>query len=117
MIVVKQSPAGTAEGCHWSMTTGCQVLCQANSPVTMSHAGVPMLAPKVKRCVNPRKNSTYHGSPLANASCVKTGSESMKMRRGIRAYSSRQNHEPPDRFTNKSASAQNARTVSREAPW
>ena len=75
-----------------------------------------MLAPKVKRCVKPRKKSTYHGSPLASASWVNTGSESMKMRRGMRVYSSRQNHAPPERLMNRSASAQKACTVSREAP-
>ncbi len=33
------------------ITTGCQVLCHVKPPVGTSHAGVPMLAPNVNRCV------------------------------------------------------------------
>ena len=74
-------------------------MCQVKSPTGTSQAGVPMLAPKVKRCVNRRKNSTYHESFVcAIDSCVNAGSESMKARRGMAAYSSRQDQEPPDRL-------------------
>ena len=96
--------------------TGCQVWCQLKSPTGTAHAGVPMLDPKVKRWVKRWKNSTYQGSALAMASCVKAGSESMKARFGIRAYSSRQNHDPPERLMKRSASAQKRCTVSRGAP-
>jgi hypothetical protein len=105
ITLVKQSPGGTL-ACQSAIVIGCQVLCQVNAPVGIGDAGVPMFAPKVNRWSNRRKNSTYHGSALAIASCVNAGSESTKILRGIRAYSSRQNHEPPDRLMNRSASAQ-----------
>ena len=57
-----------------------------------------MFEPNVNRRSNRSKNSTYQGSALAIASCVKAGSESMNALRGMRAYSSRQNQDPPDRF-------------------
>src|SRR5687767_4409021 len=114
--VVNRSRVGALSVRHRSVTTGCQVGSHAKPLVGTSHEGVPMLAPKVKRWSKPRKNSTYQGSPFAIASWVNTGSESTKTRRGIRAYSSRQNHEPPDRFTSRSASAQYARSASRESP-
>ena len=75
-----------------------------------------MLAPNVNRWSKRRKKSTYQGTPLAMASCVKTGSESMNTRRGMRAYSSRQNHVPPDRLISRSASAHQARTASFDRP-
>ena len=99
-----------------SSVTGCQVLCHVKSPTGTGDAGVPMFAPKVKRWSKRWKNSTYHGSALAMASCVNAGSESMNAFCGIRAYSSRQNHEPPDRFRNRSASAQKRRTSSALRP-
>src|SRR3954462_1396629 len=86
-----------------SIVIGCQVLCQVKSPVGIGEAGVPMFAPKVNRRSKPRKNATYQGSPLAIASWVNAGSESTNTLRGIRAYSSRQNHDPPERLMNRSA--------------
>src|SRR2546426_5272838 len=117
ITVVNRSPRGGASVRQRLLTTGCHVLYQVNPPVGTSEAGVPMLAPNVNKRSNPRKKSTYQPSPLAIASCVNTGSESTKTRRGIFTYSSRQNQEPPDRFTNRSASEQYARTSSRERPW
>src|SRR5580765_1244074 len=99
------------------MVMGCQVLCQVNGPVGTVDAGVPMLEPKVNKWSKRWKNSTYHGSAFAMASCVNAGSESMKALCGMRAYSSRQNHDPPDRLMNTSASAQNLRTSSAPRPW
>ena len=87
-----------------------------NGPTGTGDAGVPIFAPKVKRCVNRSKNATYQGSALAMASCVKVGSESMNADFGIRAYSSRQNQEPPDRFRKRSASAQYSRTSAADRP-
>jgi hypothetical protein len=58
-----------------------------------------MFAPNVNRWLNFVKKSTYHESFVwAIDSCVNAGSESMKALRGMRAYSSRQNQEPPDRL-------------------
>ena len=91
------SPGGTA-GRQSSSVTGCQVLCHRKSPTGTGQAGVPMFEPNVNRWPNRWKNSTYHGSALAMASWVKAGSESMNALRGMRAYSSRQNQDPPDRF-------------------
>src|SRR4051812_47189642 len=104
MTEVKRS-RGAAAGRQSSIVIGCQVLCQTKSPVGTRDAGVPMFEPKVKRWSKRRKNSTYHGSAFAIASWVKAGSESTKTLRGMRAYSSRQNQEPPDRLMNRSASA------------
>ena len=78
----------------------------------MADAAVPMLAPKVNRWSKRVKNSTYQGSALAMASWVNAGSESMNADRGIRAYSSRQNHDPPDRLRKRSASAAKRLTTS-----
>src|SRR5262245_36512300 len=117
MTVVNRSPGGGASLCQRSVMTGCHVLCHVKPLVGMVLAAVPTLAPNVKRWSKVLKNFTYHPSPLAIASCVKTGSESTKTRRGMLRYSSRQNHEPPDKFTNSSASAQKAWTRSRETPW
>ena len=75
-----------------------------------------MFAPNVKRCEKRWKNWTYHGSALAMASCVNAGSESMKAVRGMRAYSSRQNHDPPERLMKRSASAQKRLTSSALRP-
>src|SRR3989442_5151008 len=116
ITVVNRSRLGGVSVRQRSETTGCHVLCQVNPPVGTSEAGVPMLAPNVNKRSNPRKKSTYQPSPFAMASWVNTGSESTNTRLGIRAYSSRQNQEPPDRFTNRSASEQYARTSSRERP-
>jgi hypothetical protein len=91
---------------HSSIVTGCHVLCQANAPTGTADAGVPTFRPKVKRRSKRLKNSTYHGSALAIASCVKAGSESMNALCGMRSYSSRQNHDPPDRLMKRSAPAQ-----------
>src|SRR5687767_7226215 len=113
ITVVNRSRRGGSWVCQRLQTTGCQVLFQTNSPVGTSDSAVPMFEPKVNNPVKPRKNSTYHYSPLAMASCVNTGSESTNTRLGMAAYSSRQNQEPPDRLTNRSASAQYARTASR----
>src|SRR5205085_12670968 len=99
-----------------SIVIGCHVLCHENSPVGISHAAVPMFEPKVKRWSKCWKNITYHGSAFAIASCVNAGSESMKILCGIPAYSSRQNHEPPDRLMKRSASAANLRTSSAVRP-
>ena len=101
---------------HNPVTTGCQVWCQVKPLVGTAEAGVPMLAPKVKWRSKPRKKFTYHSSPLASASCVNTGSESTNTLRGIAAYSSRQNQDPPERLMNRSASAHQPRTCSCEAP-
>src|SRR6185369_12544458 len=90
---------------HSSRVTGCHVLCHVNLPTGTGDAGVPMFDPNVNRCVNCSKKPTYQGSAFAMASCVNAGSESMNTLRGIRKYSSRQNHDPPDRLMNKSASA------------
>src|SRR5262245_14846012 len=98
--------------CQSPSVIGCQVLCQCKSPRGLLQAGVPMFDPNVNKCEKPWKNFTYQGSALAIASCVNAGSESMNARRGIRVYSSRQNHEPPERLRNRSASAAKARTVS-----
>ena len=117
ITVVNRSRAAGASVRQSSVTTGCHVFCQRNSPVGTSQPGVPMLAPNVNRWSNPRKKSTYQGTPLAIASWVKTGSESMNTRRGMRAYSSRQNQVPPDRLISRSASAQYARTASFDRPW
>jgi hypothetical protein len=68
---------------HWKAPTGTSL------------DGVPMFEPNVNRCVKRVKKSTYHGSFFASESCVNAGSESMNALRGMRAYSSRQNHEPP----------------------
>ena len=116
ITVVNRSCAAGVSVRHSAVTTGCQVFCQWKSPVGTSQRGVPILAPKVNRWSNRRKKSTYQGTPLAIASCVKTGSESMNTRRGMRAYSSRQNHVPPDRLISRSASAQYARTASFDRP-
>ena len=62
-------------------------------------------------------DDTYHGSPLAIASCVKPGSESRKALWGMRRYSSRQNQEPPERLRKRSASAHHRRTASALWPW
>src|SRR4051812_18970514 len=100
----------SSNGCRFSQSckvTGCHVLCQTKSPTGTGDAGVPMFEPNVKRWSKVLKNVTYHGTAFAIASCVKAGSESMNARRGIRRYSSRQNHEPPNRSRYKSASAQN----------
>ena len=105
MTVVKRS-RGVAFERQSSKVIGCQVLCHVNAPIGMGDMGVPTFAPKVKRRSNALKNSTYHGSALAIASWVNAGSESMNALRGIRAYSSRQNQEPPDKLRNRSASAQ-----------
>src|SRR5262245_40076082 len=116
MTLVKRSPGGMSAR-HASKVTGCQVLCQAKGPTGTREAGVPMLAPKVKRWVKRSKNATYQGSALAMASWVKVGSESMNADRGMLAYSSRLNHDPPERFRNRSASAQYRRTSSADRPW
>src|SRR4249920_1685358 len=105
ITVVNRSPGGVRDR-QSSSVTGCHVLCHLKSPTGMEDAGVPMLAPNVKRRSNCLKNATYHGSALAIASCVKAGSESMNALRGIRAYSSRQNHDPPERLRYRSASSQ-----------
>src|SRR5579872_4114700 len=97
MIVVKRS-RGATRGCQSSIVTGCQVLCQVKEPTGTGEADVPMLEPNVNRRSKRRKKSTYQVSAFAMASCVKAGSESMNTFRGIRAYSSRQNHEPPDKL-------------------
>ena len=99
MTVVKASLVCGTFVCHRSVITGCHVLCQVNAPVGTSESGVPMLAPKVNSRLNPRKKSQYQPTPFAIANCVNTGSESMNTRRGMRAYSSRQNHDPPERLT------------------
>src|SRR5437879_2760659 len=96
---------------------GCHVLCHVKSPVGIGDAGVPMLAPKVKRRSKRRKNATYQGSAFAMASCVNAGSESMKILLGMRAYSSRQNHDPPDKLMNRSASFANCLTAAASRPW
>jgi len=77
---------------------GCHVECHVKSPTGIADAGVPMFEPNVKRWVKCSKNATYHASFFAIASCVNAGSESMKTRCGMPAYSSRQNHDPPERF-------------------
>src|SRR5262252_2990066 len=97
MTVVKRS-RGADDVCQSSMVIGCQVLFQEKSPTGIEDAGVPMFAPNVNRRSNRLKNSTYQGSALAIASCVNAGSESTKILRGIAAYSSLQNHEPPERL-------------------
>src|SRR5260221_14329683 len=104
MTDVKRS-RGAVSARQSSIVIGCQVLCQMKSPVGTNEAGVPMFEPKVNRGSKRRKNSTYHGSAFAIASCVNAGSEATKTLRGMRAYSSRQNQEPPDRLMNRSASA------------
>src|SRR6266498_5408709 len=104
MIVVNRSP-GAMLGRQSFIVIGCHVLCQVNAPIGIAEAGVPIFAPKVNRRSNRWKNSTYHGTPFAIASWVNAGSESMNTLRGIRAYSSRQNHDPPERLMNRSASA------------
>ena len=104
ITVVKRS-RGARSARQSSIVIGCHVLCQVKAPVGIGEAGVPMLDPKVKRWSKRRKNSTYHGSALAIASCVNAGSESMNTLRGIRVYSSRQNQEPPDRLMKRSAPA------------
>ena len=88
-----------------SIVIGCHVLCQVNAPAGIGDAGVPMFDPNVNRWSKRWKNSTYHGSAFAIASCVNAGSESMNTLCGIRAYSSRQNQDPPERLTKRSASA------------
>src|SRR5262245_45765054 len=105
MTEVKRSCGATVDR-QSSSVTGCQVLCQVNDPVGTGEAAVPMLLPKVNRRSNRSKNATYHGSALAIASCVKAGSESMNALWRIRAYSSRQNQDPPERFRNRSARSQ-----------
>ena len=75
-----------------------------------------MFAPNVNRWSNPRKKSTYQSTPFAMASCVNTGSESMKIRRGMARYSSRQNQHPPDRSMYRSAPRQYSRSRSRDQP-
>jgi hypothetical protein len=105
MTVVNRSPAGRSLR-HSSRVTGCHVLRQVKSPTGTGDAFVPMFDPKVNSRSNRWKNATYHGSAFAIASCVNAGSESMNALRGMRAYSSRQNHEPPERFRKRSASAQ-----------
>src|SRR5262249_34823722 len=102
--VVKRSSGGPAAS-QSSIVIGCQVLCQVKSPVGIGDAGVPMLAPKVNRWSKRSKNATYHGSAFAIASWGNAGSESTNTLRGIAAYSSRQNHDPPERLMNRSASA------------
>src|SRR4030095_14103559 len=94
---------GASSDRHSEVTTGCQVFSQRKSPVGTVQVSVPMFDPNVKRWVNPRKNFTYHSSFLAIDNWVKAGSESMNTRRGMCAYSSRQNQAPPDRLMNKSA--------------
>src|SRR5581483_11545588 len=101
---------------HSSIVIGCHVLCHSNAPVGIVDAEVPMFAPKVNNRSKRWKKSTYHGSALAIASWVKAGSESMNALWGMRAYSSRQNHEPPDKFRNKSAPRQYSRTCSALRP-
>src|SRR3954469_24158652 len=98
------------------VTTGCQVFSQLKSPVGTLHPSVPMFDPNVNRCVNPRKNVTYQASFFAMESWVNAGSESMNTRRGMRAYSSRQNQAPPERFTNRSAVRAYSAPRSRDAP-
>jgi hypothetical protein len=116
ITVVKRWRAGGASVRHRSVTMGCHVGCHVKPAVGTSAAEVPMLRPNVNRWSKPRKNFTYQASPLASASCVNTGSLSMKALRGIAKYSSRQNHAPPERFRNRSASRQNSRSLSRDAP-
>src|ERR1700730_9544261 len=105
ITVVNRSPGGASVR-QSASATGCQDLCHVNAPVGIDEAGVPMFDPNVNRWSNVRKNPTYQGSALAIASWVNAGSESMKTLRGMRAYSSRQNQEPPDRLMNRSAPAQ-----------
>src|SRR6266576_6125719 len=96
---------------------GCHVLCHTKLPTGTEDAGVPIFAPKVNKWLNCWKKLTYQGSAFAIASCVNAGSESMNALRGIAKYSSRQNHDPPERFIKRSASAQNRRTSSTLCPW
>src|SRR2546428_14015540 len=86
-----------------SIVIGCHVLRHVNGSVGTADAGVPMFEPNVKRWVKCSKNATYHASFFAIASCVNAGSESMKTRCGMPAYSSRQNHDPPERLIKRSA--------------
>src|SRR2546427_7349596 len=97
MTVVKRS-RGASRVRQSSGVIGCHVLCHVNVPTGIGDAAVPMFAPKVNRRSKRWKKSTYHGSAFAIASCVKAGSESTNTLRGMRRYSSRQNHDPPDRL-------------------
>src|SRR3954468_9852466 len=104
ITVVKRS-RGAAAVSQSAIVIGCHVLCQVNSPVGIADAAVPTLAPNVNRWSKRLKKATYHGSAFAMASCVNAGSESTKILCGMAAYSSRQNHEPPDRLMKRSAPA------------
>src|SRR4029077_10911594 len=109
ITLVNRSRGGAAVR-QSSMVIGCQVLCHVKVPVGIGDAGVPILDPNVKRRSNRSKNATYHGSAFAIASCVNAGSESTNTLCGMRAYSSRQNQDPPDRLMKRSASAAKRRT-------
>src|SRR5688572_9900007 len=101
---------------HSVSVTGCQGGRQVKGSVGTDDAGVPMFAPNVNRWSKPRKKSTYQGTPFAMASWVNAGSESTNALCGILTYSSRQNQEPPERLTSRSASAHQVRTCSAESP-
>src|SRR5215467_7756960 len=116
MTDVKWGPAVAVAPLQSSSVTGCHVFRHVNAPVGMSHSAVPMFEPNVKSRSKRWKNSTYHGSAFAIASCVNAGSESTNTLWGIAAYSSRQNHDPPERLMNRSASAAYCRTASALLP-
>src|SRR4051794_18583793 len=115
MTLVNRSPGGVAVR-QSSRVIGCQVLRQVKSPTGTGERGVPMFEPNVNNRSKRWKKDTYQGSALASASWVNAGSESMNIFRGIRKYSSRQNHAPPDRLMKRSASAANRRTSSALRP-
>src|SRR5687768_8574198 len=99
------------------MSTGCHVCSQCNREVGTEQRGVPIFRPNVNSVLKRLKNSTYHGTPSAIASCVNAGSLSMKAENGMLAYSSRQNQHPPERSRNRSASRQILSQLSRLWPW